>query len=178
MNCTKTIAGILTGVAAVFSAEASVDLYETYKDQTFTGEYTGLLQNETYTLSQDYKFQKADGTAVMLRYKAGDVFDFSDGNHTLTCAGTRASGGVTGKTVAFKGGIWNMAGAGSFFFGGWDSQDYSDWTWTVEDLVVTNQKTVAQFFNGFGTNRRVFYRRSTIYGGSDYNTLFNASGSN
>lgn len=178
MNCTKTIAGILTGVAAVFSAEASVDLYETFKDQTFTGEYTGLSQDETYTLSQDYKFQKSDGTAVMLRYKAGDVFDFSDGNHTLTCAGTRASGNVTGKTVAFKGGIWNMAGSGSFFFGGWDNQDYSGWTWTVEDLVVTNQSAVAQFFNGFGTNRRVFYRRSTIYGGSNYNTLFNASGSN
>ena len=64
MNCTKTMAGVLAGVAAVFSAEASVDLYETFKDQTFTGEYTGLSQDETYTLSQDYKFQKADGTAV------------------------------------------------------------------------------------------------------------------
>lgn len=175
MNCTKTIAGILTGVAAVFSAEASVDLYETFKDQTFTGEYSGLSQNETYTLSQDYKFQKEDGTAVSLRYQAGDVFDFSDGNHTLTCAGTRASGGVTGKTVAFKGGIWNMAGTGSFFFGGWSNLDYSDWTWTLEDVVVTNTSSSATFFSGYGTNRRAFLKRSIIYGGSNYNDFSTTS---
>ena len=174
MNCTKTIAGVLTGVAAVFSAEASVDLYETYKDQTFTGEHTGLSQNETYTLSQDYKFQKSDGTAVGLRYQAGDVFDFSDGNHTLTCAGTRTYGGVTGKTATFKGGVWNMAGSGSLAFGGWYNLNHSDWTWTVEDLVVTNQAATPSFFNCYGTNRKAFYKRSTVYGGSNYNNLFNA----
>ena len=173
MNCTKTMAGVLTGVVAVFTAEASVDLYETYKDQTFTREVV-LSHDETYSLSQDYKFQKEGGAAVGLRYQAGDVFDFSDGNHTITCAGTRTYGGVTGKTAAFKGGVWDMAGSGSLAFGGWSNLNYTDWTWTVEDLVITNQAATPSFFNGYGVNRRAYYRRSTVYGGSTYNNLFNA----
>lgn len=162
-------AGVACGAYA--DAGASIDIYETFKDRRFEGEAVVLIQNGEYSLSQDYRFQKADGTPVGLRMERGNVFDFSDGNHTLYSAGTRVVGGGEPSSISVKGGVWDMCGKGSFCFGGWEAYDYTDWTWTVEDAIVTNNQDKFTMMSGYGTGRKTLFRRSTVYCGSNYSDL-------
>lgn len=148
-----------------------IDIYETFKDRRFDGEAVVLSQDGEYSLSHDYRFQKEDGSPVGLRMERGNSFDFSDGNHTLSAAGTRVAGDGASSSISVKGGVWDMCKVGSFCFGGWAVYDYTGWTWSVEDAVITNNQDNFTMMMGHGTDRKVQFKRSTLHCGANYSDL-------
>lgn len=161
----------IVALSALTSFGTPIDIYETFKDRRFDGEAVVLSQNGEYSLSHDYRFQKEDGSPVGLRMERGNSFDFSDGNHTLFAAGTRVAGNDASSSISVKGGVLDMCKAGSFCFGGWAVYDYTDWTWSVEDAVITNNQDNFTMMPGHGTDRKVQFKRSTLHCGANYSDL-------
>lgn len=170
-TCRVAFAVLIVALSALTSSGTPIDIYETFKDRRFAGEAVILNENAEYVLSQDYRFQKEDGSPVTLRLERGNSFDFSDGNHTLSAAGTRVAGNGASSSISVKGGVWDMCMAGSFCFGGWDVYDYTGWTWSVEDAVITNNQGNFTMMSGHGTNRTVQFKRSTLHCGTNYSDL-------
>ena len=173
MTMSKTACAAIAAVLCASSGAATIDIYETYAGQAFSGEYTGLVAGNTYTLSADFAFTNANGVLQQVRVpKEGEtVFDFSSGNHVLKTGGVRINNGDKKPCKAtFIGGVWDVGGA-MFVNGGngWNNIANANVTYLFDGVVITNFGTAAIFLTGYGTNQNyIITGGSRFYGPSNY----------
>lgn len=169
----KTILSLLV-FALGGAAWASTDLKAYLEAQTITGEFNSWTAGETYTLDEDCTLKRSDtGAKVGMRFGRNCTYEFKDGVTFSLGGNVRFYGDSTSSTFTLKGGTWDFGGVGCFDCGGWYNLPYSGYAWDVDGVIITNQGTWT-CFDGYGHDRTLRMKNSTVYIGGSYVDFFPA----